>query len=147
MARRHYAYDTVVLVGIGRADFEALAQPHPTLVMRLAARVAAVLRDRTAGVGSAAARFRFITLVRLGGGAARGFAHFGVYKAMVEAGIRPDWVGGTSIGAIIAACIAKGWTPDEMISIARREFSKINPFKDFTIPLDGCEPLTRSRRC
>ena len=34
----------------------------------------------------------------LGGGAARGFAHLGVYRAFVEAGRAIDWVGGSSIG-------------------------------------------------
>jgi NTE family protein len=44
----------------------------------------------------------------LGGGAARGWAHIGVIKALVEAGIKPDIIVGTSIGAVVGACHAAG---------------------------------------
>lgn len=43
----------------------------------------------------------------LGGGGARGLAHLGVVKAMVEAGIPIDAVGGTSIGALMSALYAR----------------------------------------
>ncbi|KAL5008772.1 hypothetical protein ScPMuIL_014353 [Solemya velum] len=39
----------------------------------------------------------------LGGGGARGLAHVGLIRAMIEAGIPIDMVGGTSIGSIIGA--------------------------------------------
>jgi len=48
---------------------------------------------------------RAIGLVLAGGGA-RGFAHIGVIRALRERGIPIDYVGGTSIGAIIAAFVA-----------------------------------------
>jgi len=44
----------------------------------------------------------------LGGGAARGWAHIGVIKALVEAGVKPDVIVGTSIGAVVGACHAAG---------------------------------------
>lgn len=44
----------------------------------------------------------------LGGGAARGWAHIGVIQALREAGIRPDVVSGTSIGALVGAIHAGG---------------------------------------
>lgn len=44
----------------------------------------------------------------LGGGAARGWAHFGVIRALEEAGIKPDLVCGTSIGALVGAAYAAG---------------------------------------
>ncbi len=44
----------------------------------------------------------------LGGGAARGWAHIGVLNAMAEAGIRPDIIAGTSIGAVVGGCYAAG---------------------------------------
>ena len=37
----------------------------------------------------------------LGGGAARGWAHIGILKVLEEAGIRPDIIAGTSMGAVI----------------------------------------------
>jgi NTE family protein len=40
----------------------------------------------------------------LGGGAARGWAHIGVLRALVAAGIRPDIVVGTSMGAVVGGC-------------------------------------------
>lgn len=45
--------------------------------------------------------------VVLGGGGARGFAHVGVLKALEEAGIPVDLVGGTSMGAFISALYAR----------------------------------------
>lgn len=44
----------------------------------------------------------------LGGGAARGWAHIGVLKALAEAGIEPDIVAGTSIGAVAGGCYVAG---------------------------------------
>ncbi len=44
----------------------------------------------------------------LGGGAARGWAHLGVLRAMDELGVRADVVAGTSIGAIVGAAYACG---------------------------------------
>ena len=41
----------------------------------------------------------------LAGGGARGLAHLGVMKALAEQGIEPDVIGGTSIGAIMAALL------------------------------------------
>lgn len=53
---------------------------------------------------------RFMTgtalAVVLGGGGARGLTHLGVLKAIVEQGIPIDAIGGTSIGASVAACFA-----------------------------------------
>lgn len=44
----------------------------------------------------------------LGGGSARGWAHVGVIRALEEAGIRPDLVCGTSVGAMVGAVYAAG---------------------------------------
>jgi len=49
----------------------------------------------------------------LGGGGARGIAHLGVIKALAEAGITVDMVGGTSQGAFIGALYAKTPDPDD----------------------------------
>ena len=58
----------------------------------------------------ATARGRQIVLVLQGGGAL-GAYQAGVYQGFHEAGVEPDWVVGTSIGAINAALIA-GNSPD-----------------------------------
>ncbi|MGE3145444.1 MAG: patatin-like phospholipase family protein [Pseudorhodoplanes sp.] len=44
----------------------------------------------------------------LGGGAARGFAHFGVLRVLQQHGIVPDVIVGTSIGAVIGGCYGAG---------------------------------------
>src|SRR5512145_55093 len=44
----------------------------------------------------------------LGSGSARGWAHVGVIRALEQAGIRPDLVCGTSIGALVGAVYAAG---------------------------------------
>jgi NTE family protein len=44
----------------------------------------------------------------LGGGAARGWAHIGAIRALLDAGIKPDLVCGTSIGALVGAVYANG---------------------------------------
>jgi predicted acylesterase/phospholipase RssA/CRP-like cAMP-binding protein len=50
----------------------------------------------------------------LGGGGARGFAHLGVLKALEEAKIPIDLIGGNSMGALIGAQYACGWSLDEI---------------------------------
>jgi NTE family protein len=71
----------------------------------------------------------------IGGGAARGLAALGVFKALVEAGIDIDWVGGTSIGAIMAGVVAAGLDPEQAINNARLSFKTGKPFGDFTFPV------------
>ena len=44
----------------------------------------------------------------LGGGSARGWAHIGVIRALTDAGIEPDLVCGTSIGALMGAAYVGG---------------------------------------
>jgi NTE family protein len=56
----------------------------------------------------------------LGGGGGRGWAHIGVARALEEAGLRPGRIVGTSMGAIIGAGLAAGWTPAAMERLARQ---------------------------
>ncbi|MDH4106154.1 MAG: patatin-like phospholipase family protein [Gammaproteobacteria bacterium] len=71
----------------------------------------------------------------LGGGAARGFAHLGVYRALHEAGIAIDWLAGASIGAVMAAGLATVPEPAEAIARARKAFVEGKPFGDITVPI------------
>lgn len=71
----------------------------------------------------------------LSGGGARGFAHIGVVRALREAGIPIDLVGGTSIGSIMGAAVAHEWPIDEMIKVFRRTFVDTNPLGDYTLPV------------
>ena len=46
--------------------------------------------------------------IAFGAGAARGWAHIGVLNALIDAGITPDVVAGTSIGAVVGGCWGAG---------------------------------------
>jgi NTE family protein len=70
----------------------------------------------------------------LSGGGARGFAHIGVVKALREAGVPIDLVGGTSMGAILGAGVALRWSIDELTQRIRRSFVDSRPLRDYTLP-------------
>ncbi|WP_226332283.1 patatin-like phospholipase family protein [Echinicola marina] len=53
----------------------------------------------------------------LSGGGAKGIAHIGVLKAMEKAGIRPDYIVGTSMGAVIGGLYAIGYNAEELETI------------------------------
>ncbi|WP_336488067.1 patatin-like phospholipase family protein [Methylobacterium nigriterrae] len=71
----------------------------------------------------------------LGGGGARGFAHLGVLRALAEAGHAIDFVGGTSIGAVVAASLAMGWNTDEIQNHILQAFVSSSPLNDYTLPV------------
>lgn len=73
--------------------------------------------------------------VVFGGGLFRGFAHGGVIKALEEAGLRPDFVGGTSIGAAIGALYAQGWRFDQILARGTEFAARIRSYVDVTLPL------------
>ncbi len=75
---------------------------------------------------------RAVGLVLAGGGA-RGFAHIGIIKALMEAGVPFDRLGGTSMGAIIAAGLAQEWSVEELTERMRAVFVSDNPLSDWTI--------------
>lgn len=53
----------------------------------------------------------------LSGGGAKGLAHIGALKIIEEAGVRIDYIGGTSMGAIVGALYASGYSATELDSI------------------------------
>ncbi|MEX2582505.1 MAG: patatin-like phospholipase family protein [Gemmatimonadota bacterium] len=60
------------------------------------------------------------TILVLGGGGMKAVAHVGVVKALEEAGIRPDAIVGTSIGALTGALLAGGLGWRELAEVVRR---------------------------
>jgi len=62
----------------------------------------------------------------LGGGFARGLAHVGVLKVLEDEGIVPDFIAGTSVGAVIGAAYCSGVSAKEL-----EELAAIVRFKDF----------------
>ncbi len=62
----------------------------------------------------------------LSGGGAKGFAHVGVLKVLEEAGIRVDYIAGTSMGAIVGGLYASGYNANELDSILKvHDFSAL----------------------
>ncbi|OBH26538.1 esterase [Mycobacterium sp. E1715] len=96
------------------------------------------------GIGALARRItgRSIGLV-LGGGGARGLAHYGVYEELTRAGIVIDRFGGTSSGALAAATFALGLDARDCTAAARKYVAETRPVSDYTIPAIA---LTRGRR-
>jgi NTE family protein len=85
---------------------------------------------------------RSIGLV-LSGGGARAYAHIGVVRALREAGLPFDVIGGTSMGAVVAACVAMGWDNEEIEQRISKAFVESNPLGDYVLPVVG---LVRGRR-
>jgi NTE family protein len=71
----------------------------------------------------------------LSGGGARAYAHIGVVRAIREAGVPFDIVCGTSMGGIVAACVAMGWSDDEIELRIRKAFVESNPLGDYVLPV------------
>ena len=57
--------------------------------------------------------------VVLSGGGAKGLAHIGALKVIEEAGVKIDYIGGTSMGAIVGALYASGYSAKELDSLFR----------------------------
>lgn len=54
----------------------------------------------------------------LGSGGSRGVAHIGFLQAMEEVGVKPDFISGCSMGAVVGAAYAAGMAPEEMRAAA-----------------------------
>lgn len=81
--------------------------------------------------------------IALGGGAARGWAHIGVLRALVQAGIKPDIIAGTSIGAVVGGCLAADRL-DELEGFAR-DLTKRKVFGFLDFNLSGAALLNGQR--
>ncbi|MBV9877671.1 MAG: cyclic nucleotide-binding domain-containing protein [Verrucomicrobia bacterium] len=85
------------------------------------ARLTRFLNDRSVGLA-------------LGGGFARGIGHIGVIRAMRELDIPIDMVGGTSMGAVIAAECAFEWDYQKMLELTCK-YSAESMRRDYTLPV------------
>ena len=96
-----------------------------------ASRLLHVRRDSTADLARLARIYagRSVGLV-LSGGGARAYAHVGVIRAMSELGVPIDFVAGTSMGAIIGAGVAMGWSLQEMDERLHDAFVASSPLGD-----------------
>lgn len=71
----------------------------------------------------------------LSGGGARAYAHIGAIKALREAEVPFDFVGGASMGAIICAGVAMGWSQQELDDRIRKAFVDTSPVDDVAFPI------------
>lgn len=82
----------------------------------LVALFASSIRAAEAQIGSCApAR----TALVLSGGGAKGLAHIGLLQVLDSLGVVPDFIVGTSMGAVVGALYASGWSGKEIDSIVR----------------------------
>jgi NTE family protein len=130
LALTHDGGFTAGAAGRWLASLPAATQHHHIVDAHDLGRLARLLTHR--GVG-----------LVLSGGGARGFAHLGVIRALRKARVPIDFLGGASIGSIIAAGVAMGWSDEEMEVRYRRSFVTTNPVNDYTFPLVA---LTRGRK-
>lgn len=81
--------------------------------------------------------------VVMSGGGARAYSHIGALRALREAGVPIDFVGGSSMGAVIAAGPAMGWSLEELEERISRSFVDSDPLSDITFPMLA---MTRAKK-
>jgi NTE family protein len=79
----------------------------------------------------------------LSSGGARGFAHLGIVRALREADIPIDLIGGCSMGAIVGAAVALEWDDGETRERLHQAFVESKPINDYTLPFVA---LTKGRK-
>src|SRR6266700_6627119 len=96
--------------------------------------------NRTSHIADERPPFERIALILQGGGAL-GAYQAGVYQALAEANLHPDWVAGISIGAINSAIIA-GNPPEQRVAKLRAFWEGItaNPLFDWVAAADQFAP-------
>jgi len=124
--------DLVVLHDTRPSRMQALAHWRTHLPIDL------VCHLRTGNANDVARLARFLrgtanTLV-LSAGGARGFAHLGVIRALREAHVPIDLIGGCSMGSIVGAAVALEWDDAEIKERLRDSFVNTNPVNDYTLP-------------
>ena len=123
--------DLVLLHDSGRSGL------HPKAPWREHVPVDLICHVRTGNVSDigrlARLSWRATTLV-LSAGGARGFAHLGVVRALREARVPIDLIGGCSMGSIVGAAVALEWDDVEIRERLRHSFVNTNPVNDYTLP-------------
>ena len=71
----------------------------------------------------------------LSGGGARAYAHIGAIEAFRKAGMDFDFIGGASMGAVIAAGVALEWSQEELVERVSDAFVSSNPLGDWHLPV------------
>src|SRR5205823_3289106 len=108
------------------------------VIPQLAPREVQVIVDATrqgAALEATARRLAGRSLgIVLSGGGARALAHLGVLEELRAAGLRFDRVAGVSLGSLVAAATAAGFTTEGVYEAFERGFVTNNPSNDFVLP-------------
>lgn len=133
---RHQIIAGIELVLVHQKHFEPRVKVNPWLSLLPFEGHHHIVSDSTADFAKLARLLTgtAVSLV-LSGGGARGFAHIGVIRALSERGVPIDAIGGTSMGAVIAAQHALGWDWQTMTQVNRCEWPRCEPQKNYTLPL------------
>ncbi len=140
--------------GDGRqlTDLILLRDPRMTQPANTRVWIDAVRPDRwfhcVEGLASDAERMaRVVTGTSVGlvlsGGGARAYCHIGAVRALHEAGVPLDFVGGASMGAVVGAGPALGWSDEHLDREIRKAFVQSDPLSDLAFPLVA---MTRARK-
>jgi NTE family protein len=124
--------DLAVLHDKRQSARQTLECPHEPLSLDLICHVRSGNRNDIARLARLL-RGKAVELV-LSAGGARGFAHLGVVRALREAHIPIDMIGGCSMGAIVGAAVALEWDDGEIRERLRGAFVDSNPLNDYTLP-------------
>ena len=81
--------------------------------------------------------------VVLSGGGARAYCHIGAIRALEEARVPIDFAGGASMGAVVAAGPALGWSFERLDFEIRRAFVESDPLSDLAVPIIA---MSRARK-
>jgi NTE family protein len=116
-----------------------LDRPSGSAAWMAATQAARLFHLRENGVGDLQRLARVLTGQSVGlvlsGGGARAYAHIGAIQAMRERGIPIDFVGGASMGAIVAAGLAMGWDDGELEARIQKAFVDTSPLDDIAFPM------------
>ncbi|MDO9334910.1 MAG: patatin-like phospholipase family protein [Caulobacter sp.] len=138
------AYKLVDLILIQPAN---IVQPRGSAAWMDATGAARLFHMRTDSDPCAARMARLLTGRSVGlvlsGGGARAYAHIGALRALRQAGVPIDFVGGASMGAIICASVAMDWAEAELEGRIRKAFVDTSPLDDIAFPLIA---LTHGRK-
>jgi NTE family protein len=129
---RHQLLDLVLLHDGSRSADQSAEDWRKRLPVNLVCHVRLGNADDLARIARLL-RGKAIGLV-LSAGGARGFAHLGVVRALRQAQIPIDVVGGCSMGAIVGAGVALEWNDAEIRERLHRAFVRSNPINDYTLP-------------
>jgi len=139
LPRREGSADTRQLTDLILLRDARMSRPANTRVWLDALQPGRWFHAQEASVADTARLARIITGEAVGlvlsGGGARAYAQIGALKALREANVPIDFVGGASMGAVVGAGPAMGWSDEELERRIRKAFVESDPLSDLAFPI------------